>query len=305
MAKTIKFNLVCDGNPIRTIEDLQNNFVIEDVLDYYNNKLLHRWLKVRGYDSELELVSKITSKDTMQIIKQLIRIFNIASDNQKMEESIYILKYFDERKKRNDIYANKNFSVNQILKDYQAGYQKLINGILENPNNAAIIKSNLSEIVSHYAWIFELNHRALFYNLKEKSVLAIMCLLMNEKCRNYYLPVMITEENGTITHDTEKNTDKRAMFVSICQMIKQSDFASNLNENLITFSGVTDGYWKDLEPAGKRYMIISMGDGDYVRCSGVTGGDLSSSDILNKFVILNGVDYKSNSNNRKLLYMEV
>ena len=111
MAKTIKFNLVCDGKPIRTIEDLQNNFAIEDVLDYYNNKLLHRWLKVRGYDSELELVSKITSKDTMQIIKQLIRIFNIASDNQKMEESIYILKYFDERKKRNDIYANKKYSL--------------------------------------------------------------------------------------------------------------------------------------------------------------------------------------------------
>ena len=25
MAKTIKFNLICDGNPVRTIEDLQNN----------------------------------------------------------------------------------------------------------------------------------------------------------------------------------------------------------------------------------------------------------------------------------------
>lgn len=46
MAKTIKFNLICDEKPVRTIEDLQNSFSIEDVLNYYNNQLLHRWLRV-------------------------------------------------------------------------------------------------------------------------------------------------------------------------------------------------------------------------------------------------------------------
>ena len=54
MAKTIKFNLICDNTPVRTIEDLQNNFSIEDVLDYYRNGLLCRWLKVRGYEKELK-----------------------------------------------------------------------------------------------------------------------------------------------------------------------------------------------------------------------------------------------------------
>lgn len=32
MAKTIKFNLICDGYPARTIEDLQNHFSVEDML---------------------------------------------------------------------------------------------------------------------------------------------------------------------------------------------------------------------------------------------------------------------------------
>ena len=40
MAKTIKFNLICDDKPVRTIEDLQNNFSIEDVLEYYSNKFI-------------------------------------------------------------------------------------------------------------------------------------------------------------------------------------------------------------------------------------------------------------------------
>ena len=95
MAKTIKFNLICDEKPIRTIEDLQNNFCIEDVLNYYNNQLLHRWLRVRGYTAELEAVSAITSDNSMDIIKELIRIFDVVSDEKQIEESVYIFEYLE------------------------------------------------------------------------------------------------------------------------------------------------------------------------------------------------------------------
>ena len=40
--------------PVRTIEDLRENFSIEDILDVYNNRLLHRWFAVRGYSEVLE-----------------------------------------------------------------------------------------------------------------------------------------------------------------------------------------------------------------------------------------------------------
>ena len=305
MAKTIKFNLICDEKPVRTIEDLQNNFSIEDILNYYNNRLLHRWLSVRGYDLELEKVCAITSTSPMEIIKELIRIFDVSADEKRVEESIYMLKYLDERKELCAIYERENYKAKSIIDDYEAGYRQRVDGIRENPNDVAVIKANIAEIVSNYAWILKLNHRNLFYILLAKSALAIMCLLMNEKSRNYYLPIVVTAEDGTTWIDTEKNADKKAMFDFICQMIKQADFATLLEGNLMTFAGMTDGYWKDLEPKGKRYMIISMENGDYVRSAGHSGGDLSSSDILNKFVIVDGVDYKSNSNTHKLLYMEV
>ena len=305
MAKTIKFNLICDEKPVRTIEDLQNNFSIEDVLAYYNNQLLHRWLRVRGYEQELEAISAITSTEPMEIIKELIRIFDVEVDDEKVEESIYMLKYLDERKELCAIYEQEQYNTAHIIEDYEAGYRQLVEGILDNPTDAAKIKANIAEIVSNYAWILNLNHRNLFYNLIEKSVLAVMCLLMNEKSRNYYLPVEKTDEDGTVALDTSKNPDKRAMFERICQMIKRSDFATILEGNLVSFSGITDGYWKDLEPKGKQYMIVSMGEGDYVRAAGHSGGDLSSTDVLNTFVIVDGVDYKSNSDTRKLLYMEV
>lgn len=306
MAKTIKFNLICDNKPVRTIEDLQNNFSIEDVLDYYENRLLHRWLSVRGYDSELEAVSAITSEDPMEIIKELIRVFNVVTDEEKVEESIYILEYLQERKELCAIYDQESYNTTRIIGDYEAGYCQLVDGILDNPNDAAKIKANIAEIVSKYEWIFELDHRKLFWELLENSdILAIMCLLMNAKSRNYYLPVKFKDEDGEMTSDLEENEDKKEMFGSICEMISQYDFEGTLGENLHTFSGITDGYWKDLEPKGKKYMIVSMGSGDYVRAAGQTGGDKSHDDILENFLILDGIDYKSNSDYRKLRYMEV
>ncbi len=44
MAKTIKFNLLLDNKPIRTIEELQENFCIDDVLELYENGILQRCL---------------------------------------------------------------------------------------------------------------------------------------------------------------------------------------------------------------------------------------------------------------------
>lgn len=313
MAKTIKFNLICDGKPVRTIEDLQNNFSIEDVLAYYNNQLLHRWLHVRGYDQELESISAITSTEPTEIIKELIRIFDVATDEAKVDESIYMLKYLEERKELCAIYEQENYSITHIIEDYEAGYRRLVDEILENPDDAAKIKANIAEMVSNYSWILELNHRDLFWLLREESLLAVMCLLMNEKSRRYYLPEYIYDENGDhmfdengeFALDTDEDEDKYEMYEEICDLIRQDDFSDALGENLKVFVGKTDDYWKDIEPEGKRYMIISMDDGDIVRSSGKFRGDLKFEDIEDEFVIIDGIDYKSKSNTHQLLYMEV
>lgn len=337
MAKTIKFNLICDDKPIRTIEDLQNNFSIEDVLEYYNNNLLHRWLEVRGYSDKLEKVSAITCENPLDIIKELIIIFNVASDEKKIEEAVYMLEYLDERKELCDIYSKDEIKIKSLVDDYQTGYKQLVDGILENPEDVARIKANIAEMVTNYKWVLDLNHRELFWTLKDKSVLALMCLLMNKQSRYYYLPIESTLQkiisdgvkaignavagifstigsSGTSNDVVPKKDavqyeqmkdDKTAMYQEVCRIIQASDLKDKLGENLISFAGITDGYWKDLEPKGKKYMIISMGSGDFVRSAGASGGDLASTDVINKFVIVDGIDYKSNSSARQLLYMEV
>lgn len=304
MAKTIKFNLICDGKPVRTIEDLQNHFCIEDVLDYYNNQLLHRWLSVRGYHKELSDVSAITSTDSLEIIRELIRIFDIASDKDKVEECIYGLRYQQERKERNTIYEQQNSNVQQIVADYYAGYHQLVDEILENPNDAALIKANIAEIVTNYKYAFCLDYKRLLYDFRENAPLAVMCFLMNEVSRSFYIIDEVCNADCSTTIVINDFYDE-GIYRDICSLTVRSDFQRKLGDCLKTFSGVTDGYWKDLEPKERKYMIISMEEGDYVRSSGRIGGDLSCKDIKNKFVIVDGIDYKSNSSNHKLRYMEV
>lgn len=125
MAKTIKFNLICDNKPIRTIEDLQDNFSIEDILKYYENGLLLRWLHVRGYQEEEKKVAAISCKEDIEIVKALIRIFNIETDEKKMEENVYILQFLKEDKKLSDDYRLKRFEVQMIVENYHQGYGKV------------------------------------------------------------------------------------------------------------------------------------------------------------------------------------
>ena len=332
MAKTIKFNLICDDKPVRTIEDLQENFSIEDVLKYFQNGLLLRWLEVRGYETEYKKVSEIREIEVLEIVKELIKIFDIEADEKKVEEGVYMLQFLEERKELCEAYKQDSFKAQGIIDDYQTGFNQLIDGIIENPNDVARIKANIAELMSGYKWAMDLNHRQLFWELKELSPLAIMCFLMNDEARKYYLPMPVRKDNVSdeaekkvniaaaavavafvkkeddsiaVSYDIENNADKRNMYNAICSMLKSSDFVSRLGDNLHIFAGVTDGYWKDLETKGKKYMIISMGSGDYVRSAGLQGGDLASTDIENKFVIVDGIDYKSNSSSRQLLYMEV
>ncbi|MBR0204816.1 MAG: hypothetical protein IJQ56_10660, partial [Synergistaceae bacterium] len=97
MAKTIKFNLTCNGQPIRTLDDLRNNFEVEDVLSYYQNGLLLRWLDVRGFTQEFNAVKAISSRDEIEIIKSLVKIFAVTSDIQQIEQDTYIFTYSKER----------------------------------------------------------------------------------------------------------------------------------------------------------------------------------------------------------------
>lgn len=294
MAKTIKFNLICNDYPVRNIDNLRNNFSIEDILEYYHNGLLKRWLEVRGYDEYLAKVSEIHSINNQEIITELIKIFEIENDNNKIREYISILEYIDERKALLQEYKSTNYKIDDIISDYHQGYDEIIQDIIENKNDMAKIKANIKKIELNYMGLYKFNYYELYNLLEKEAPMAIFAILMNDKLKTYF----IGDDNSN--ESTDKIYDKILLLVSNKTALKEK-----LGEELKIFKGDTEAYWKDIEPKDKNFMIIDMEVGNYIRNAGAFGEELSSADVYSQFLILNGIDYKSNSRSKELLYLEV
>ena len=187
MVKTIKFNLICDGYSVRTIEDLQNHFSIEDIISYYHNNLLQRWLLVRGYTSQLEAVKKIDSEDDLKIISKLIEVFEIETEQSVVEKSIYILQYKKLAEKQVNDFKKNQRNLDREISNYHKEYVEVVSRILENPTNVGIIKASVQTLNEKYLSILMTDYENLFYVFKGRAPLALFILLTFERTRALYL----------------------------------------------------------------------------------------------------------------------
>ena len=132
-------------------------------------------------------------------------------------------------------------------------------------------------------------------------------------------PAILIENNEQLEQFKEKysNSDLLGFFKTesyYARFCKASDFSVGdyyipVSELIVphikAFRGKTDSYWKDIEPRGKTFMIISMKQGNKLRNAGVTGEEMTAEAINEKFIFTNGIDYMSNSDSDDLIYMEV
>ena len=95
----LKFNLNFGGEEIRTLDDLRENFSVEDVLDNFNNGTLTRWLDSHSYNNELEQVKAIQATDARGIFAELIRILGVSFDPVEIKEDLSLVDYLEGRKK--------------------------------------------------------------------------------------------------------------------------------------------------------------------------------------------------------------
>jgi len=191
MAKTIKFNLNCDGHHVRTLEDLREHFSMEDVLEYLNNGMLARWLDIRGYTAEKEQVEQITADNDRDRLWALVNIFDIDADQKEVTERAH---------------QASGESRQHVLDDYFAGYENAVKTILENPDDYGIIQAAVADIDEHYRAIFDKGYMQLLLDIHEVSPLGAFTLLTRPHMREVYRSM--TE--NTIKIRTDLRTGKKA-----------------------------------------------------------------------------------------------
>ncbi len=377
MPKTIKFNLILDGKPVRDIEGLKENFNIDDLLLYFKSGLLKRWLAVRNISDIIEKLDAIKTDDPIEIAKSLIRVFEIENSKDKILEGVHSFKFNLEKEIALAKFEENNFKEREIIKNYHNGYKSLFESMMEKKDDYPHIKSCINTIHKEYLELFKINYFDFFNKFIEgNNNFPIYAVLMNINLREIFLcdtvissalkDLIKFEENEMkkildnykknpdykkknkfqkdTNHNWEKVTDSEVFILNIINgghvRIKDNDdntyepqqaigrilnglsfysfsssdcveYISTEELNLDfpryfkTFKGDTDSYWKDIEPKDKKFVIISIQKGSLVRNAGKTGEELKDEDIIGKFPILDGIDYKSKTPSHKLIYMEV
>ena len=292
MAKTIKFNLILDDYPVRNIEGLQEHFSIEDMLKYFENGLLLRWLSVRGYEKQYAAVEAINkSLDRKEIVIALVKIFEVVEMNDAdIEKAIGILTYLDEEKELNAIYKENAFAKKQIVDDYHSGYVALIRHMEENPENMAVLKADAIQMEREYFGLFELNHYELYYRLLENAPKAIFAILTRDVFRKFWIGEEANEKIYTSVRTALLTTNKAKEI---------------LGDDLKIVKRNTEAMWDPIERPEVKLMVISIASGTFVKNAGEFSEKLANNDVNNKLLKFNGLEYQCNDSSHELLYMEV
>lgn len=292
MAKTIKFNLILDNYPVRNIEGMQEHFSIEDMLKYFENGLLLRWLNVRGYEKEYEKVSAIDKNaDKKNIITELVKIFEVVDlDDSEIEKAIGILSYLDKDKKLNDIYKKNAFCKKQVIDDYHSGYTALIMHMEENKDNLAVLKADAIQMEREYFGLFKLDNYDLYFHLIESAPKALFAILTRDAFREFW----IGEEAYEGIYESVKT-----------YLLRPSKAKEILGDDLKIVKRNTQAMWDPIERPEVKLMVIHISSGTFIKNAGNFSEKLGSTDVNYNLVKFDGLEYQCNDESYELLYMEV
>ena len=342
MSKTIKFNLILDGHQVRSIEDLQENFCVEDVMSLYQDGLLQKWLKVRGYDKELQQVEAIKNKNP--VIVELIKIFKIETKENVIKESLYSLEYWKERESELKKWEKTGGKVKKAIVDYHQGYETLISKVIEHQHDMAFMKATAKEISQNYHRLFHLNSTRFYLKFTRDAPLMIYAILMTNPLRDMLLKnadvsksliktFMIKSKEEAVKLVSPDLADKiekalanktdRVARIGLWSYTVSSTQATSSNHKGATlkyfevfdkimqsiglhiFTGDTQSYWKGLQTKDTKVMIISVPGSCRVRSANDKSEGIASQDANGKFLIFDGLDYQSSDTDKPIVYLEI
>lgn len=338
--KKIKFNLHTNGIGVANLEDLREHFNIDDILNHYKSGLLQKWLEVQGLQEELEKLNKLSTEDN-ELISKLLNIFEIKYSKEDIKEIELSRSYLTNKQEFLENFKKNQNDFNQSLENYFSEFRSTLYQIIGNPRDKAIIKANLKRLEDDFWPLTLMNFEEIFDSVFDDSPLAILLSLSFKKFRAYICGKLIFEAKyddtfkGWYIWESTESGDKAGIVKAFSTIdIKQIDYLTfsglgkrmkNIKEfiddfrkkiilnntesyGLSKFVGNTNGYWKDLVPKTKKVLVLNISQGSLI-CAPTANDkipkELSAEEVNGKFLILDGLQFKSNNQNYSVTYLEI
>ena len=211
-------------------------------------------------------------------------------DIADIEKAIGILTYLDEEKELNAIYKENAYAKKQVVDDYHSGYTALIMHMEENKDNMALLKADAIQMEREYFGLFELNHYELYFRLVESAPKAIFAILTRDAFRKFW----IGEEANTKIYSSVKTA-----------LLATAKAKEILGDDLKIVKRNTQAMWDPIERPEVKLMVISIVAGTFIKNAGNFSEKLGNTDVNDKLVKFDGLEYQCNNETYELLYMEV
>lgn len=254
MSKKIKFDLICDDYSIHTIEDLQEHFSIQEILDYFRNGLLLRWLEVRGYQEEYNAVRAIQETDDTEILKKLVSIFQIDATEEEITDAMELFHYRENRENELKNYQMGVHAEGEIIRHAVKEYQKQIEEFEHFDGTEEDLKKKIRAFGDEYESFIALTYGQLILKfVSEKNWNIVLHLFTVPTIRKYYLGKMgkqdaaITESMKGVLKSELLNTSAIKVLDNIPGVYKKR--------------GPGTGRMTEIVPPGQKVMIIYLPDG--------------------------------------------
>lgn len=296
MAKTLKFNLRFGDVVIRTVEDLRENFFVDDCYDCFQSGLLHKFLLAREYTQYAKKVDALAQKNAAPdaVITEICEIFNIETDKKTIETAAYALKLRSEKKEAYEAYAKGQTNERTVIQKYLYDYMTIVNQLVEHRNDLSKIEALVWELIDTYMPVLLFDWRVLFFNLSNNNAVYPIChMLTYDFFRERYLT---KNDHETVPGDREFITNR--LIKDIRRAIEnQADYPWVKSASIESV-----GSFESIEPAGKAIIILALSDGATVRSA--DGGELITAKNA-FFNLTDGLLFNQNRESRLLYYAEV
>lgn len=169
MKKKSKPNLLMGLTKISSLKDLKTNFIFDDVLTYYQTGQLVEWLDAHEHNQLAEKVKAIQSKDTLEILKALIAIFEIDID---IDSSEALLAYWNNQR-------------------YQSKFELLLRLIYLNNKDVSQVKEMVNQLITNFADLYEQQKLEIFERFVRQAHNTAFAIIDNPEAFKPYMRAIL------------------------------------------------------------------------------------------------------------------
>ena len=242
MAKVIKFNITVDGVAIRTIEELIEHFNISDIAELYESGTLLRWLQAREYLDYAEKIQQIDTEAPLeQKVTALCSAFGFSSGD--IEQAVSAFLHTKRREATLKEYAQDAASVDKIITNYLADYEKLKGDLKVHSSDESFIKSAVEQLATVYQTALQHDCKRFYTELRDSTEnysLITKHLRLNKMIRVYLYP----------TNSIMQTSLSTGCFKLIASMIE--DYSTNLAALKKAVDKIAEHYMPEFEQQWER-----------------------------------------------------